>query len=362
MSQKLSVVIPVHNAEQIIKKTVKAIIEQDYNDKELILVENGSSDRTWDTLKELSRTYDKLVRVFQNSEPGTSLARKKGIEMARGKYIVFSDQDDTYINKAALSEMVSFIEKTGSQICQFGYYSSLFGIRKNHQMVKEEKTFERTELDQKEIAGIFSYVSSSLTPNVWTKIYDAEVLKEAAKKVDVPLFRCEDMYLNTIAFYEPAVQQVSVSPKSYYVWHTAIGTSGEDEAGHYLFMEYRYLKPLAATMAMENGNYQNILKAIHLETIGFFRALIVGMIRNGQSEEAILQRISEYDHLAFIQDAKHFLHENCKYTSKEPIAFLTGSYTPEEYFSYIKEHMPKQTLRNIIAVQIRKAARILKNK
>ena len=126
---KLSVIIPIHNGEKYIRNTIKRIQKQNYCNYELILVENGSSDNSWEILKEIRKQNPNII-IFKNNEKGTSLARKKGIALATGKYIIFSDQDDQYLNPNCFTRMVDAIEKEGSDICQFGYYSKMCGIKR----------------------------------------------------------------------------------------------------------------------------------------------------------------------------------------------------------------------------------------
>ena len=78
---KLSVIIPIHNGEKYIRNTIKRIQKQNYCNYELILVENGSSDNSWEILKEIRKQNPNII-IFKNDEKGTSLARKKGIALA----------------------------------------------------------------------------------------------------------------------------------------------------------------------------------------------------------------------------------------------------------------------------------------
>ena len=107
-----------------LKKTVNGILKQSYKNLELILVENASQDNSLLLCKNLSEK-DSRVIVLQCKDRWTSLARKAGILAAKGKYIVFSDQDDAYVSKNSLEKMVRAIEEDNVQICQFGYYKKI---------------------------------------------------------------------------------------------------------------------------------------------------------------------------------------------------------------------------------------------
>lgn len=97
MEDKLvSIVTPVYNAERFIKKTMESVLNQTYENLELILIDDCSQDKSEELIqKELIRDPRiKYVRLNENS--GAAVARNKGIEMAQGRYIAFIDSDDVW--------------------------------------------------------------------------------------------------------------------------------------------------------------------------------------------------------------------------------------------------------------------------
>lgn len=90
---EISIVIPVYNAELYIEKCIMCIQNQTYSDFELILVNDGSSDRSEDICMKYKNS-DKRIQVFSKENGGVSSARNYGIEKAQGKYVVFVDADD----------------------------------------------------------------------------------------------------------------------------------------------------------------------------------------------------------------------------------------------------------------------------
>ncbi len=102
----VSIVIPTYNRASLIKEAIKSILEQTYQDFEIIVVDDGSTDNTRETVIALS---DKIVYVYQQNQ-GRSHARNEAIKLARGKYIGFLDSDDLYLpNK--LEKQVALLEK-----------------------------------------------------------------------------------------------------------------------------------------------------------------------------------------------------------------------------------------------------------
>lgn len=93
MNKKISIVIPVYNAEMYIRNCVNSVLTQTYDNLEIILVDDGSSDGTFDICSELSLIDDR-IKVFHKSNGGVSAARNYGIDQATGYYICFIDSDD----------------------------------------------------------------------------------------------------------------------------------------------------------------------------------------------------------------------------------------------------------------------------
>ena len=92
----VSIVIPVHNAEQYIEKTVHSVQAQTEQDFELLLVEDNSKDASAKVLEKLA-AEDARIRVFVNGEPhGACHARNRGIREAKGRYLAFLDADDLW--------------------------------------------------------------------------------------------------------------------------------------------------------------------------------------------------------------------------------------------------------------------------
>lgn len=89
----LSFIIPVYNCEKLITRCVKSILEQDFDDLEIILVNDGSLDDSFDVCNKLADTY-KNITVLTQSNKGASSARNHGLSIAKGDYVWFVDADD----------------------------------------------------------------------------------------------------------------------------------------------------------------------------------------------------------------------------------------------------------------------------
>ena len=90
---KLSIIVPVYNVEQHLERCVESIVAQTLDDYEILLVDDGSADRSGALCDELQRHHTS-IRVIHQANGGLSAARNRGIEEAQGRYITFVDSDD----------------------------------------------------------------------------------------------------------------------------------------------------------------------------------------------------------------------------------------------------------------------------
>ena len=96
MSCKVSVIVPVYNCKKYLETAIRSVIEQTlFNETELILVDDGSTDGSGGICDNYASEYPNIFAVHQ-SNSGVSVARNKGMEAAKGEYIAFLDSDDSY--------------------------------------------------------------------------------------------------------------------------------------------------------------------------------------------------------------------------------------------------------------------------
>lgn len=95
----VSIIIPVYNSETYLEACILSVINQTYSNIEIILINDGSTDGSLQILKKYALADPRIILIDALNE-GPALARKKGLDMARGEYIQFLDSDDTLLNDA----------------------------------------------------------------------------------------------------------------------------------------------------------------------------------------------------------------------------------------------------------------------
>lgn len=123
----VSVLTPAYNAESFFKETVDAVLIQTYANLEYIIVEDRSTDRTWDLVQEVAR-IDSRIRIDRNERNlGIAGTRNRCVSEARGKYVVWQDADDISLPQR-VERLVGFMEKHPDVgIC--GSYLQIFSVR-----------------------------------------------------------------------------------------------------------------------------------------------------------------------------------------------------------------------------------------
>ena len=91
---KISIIIPVYNAEKYLKKCIDSVINQNVESKEIILVNDGSIDNSQEIIDEYVAKYPDMIKAIKQENAGQAVARNVGIENASGEFLAFLDSDD----------------------------------------------------------------------------------------------------------------------------------------------------------------------------------------------------------------------------------------------------------------------------
>lgn len=117
----ISIIIPVYNSSQFILNTLISLEAQSYNNYEIVLINDGSSDNSLDILKNYKSNKSNII-LYSQKNSGVSVARNKGIELANGDFVAFLDSDDTYAPTFLEKMLAKQKEKNANVVyCGFNY-------------------------------------------------------------------------------------------------------------------------------------------------------------------------------------------------------------------------------------------------
>jgi len=184
--KKVSIVVPVYKSEMYLEKLVDSILNQNYPNIELILVDDESPDNSGKICDEYVQKDNRVVTIHQKNA-GCCDARNKGLQAATGEYLMFADGDD-WMELDCIEYLVSLMEKNN---CQMAMTDSVFTTRDRVQYETDNlKVWTREEA----ICGML-YVYIPIGP--WNKIYTTKVIRDNNLSFSVPWFG-EGLYFSTM--------------------------------------------------------------------------------------------------------------------------------------------------------------------
>ena len=136
MNPTISVIVPVYNAEKYVGRCIESVKAQTYSDWQMILVDDGSKDKSLEICQEYAGS-DNRIRVIHQENAGPGIARNVGLKYANGKYVVFIDSDD-YIEK----EYFQLLSQHEEDVVYF----NIFNVDEDGHVINEEKMSENKDL------------------------------------------------------------------------------------------------------------------------------------------------------------------------------------------------------------------------
>lgn len=186
---KISVIIPVYNAEATIEKCVESIELNEYGDIEIILIEDCSKDGSWDICEKLAEKYANIKCIRNEKNKGVSYTRNRGLMFATGEYTMFVDSDD-WVDKNYFQEFMQVIERTGAFLVICGY------INHDEKVTGLIDTFVWKEFTGVKKAGVKDAIKSlyddCLLQQLWNKIFNTRLIKEKGISFDESINIGED--------------------------------------------------------------------------------------------------------------------------------------------------------------------------
>lgn len=171
-NNKISIIIPTYNTEKYIEKAIKSVMEQTYQNFELLIVDDCSKDNTKEICKKYVGQYENIELIEKSKNVGVSDSRNIGLSRATGKYIYFMDSDD-YLEKDMLQGLIDIMNKYQPNLISTGFFSEVEGQNIVDKIFSEEKFYENKEEIKKDFIMMWE---KHIYYNVWNKLYVKEII------------------------------------------------------------------------------------------------------------------------------------------------------------------------------------------
>ncbi len=211
----VSVIVPIYNAEKYVRRCVESILQQTYEDLEILLVDDGSTDSGGAICDELAGK-DERVRVWHVENGGVASARNKGLDACRGAYVAFVDADD-YLEPDFVESLLGLLHRDHTVVAVCANNTARDAVKMEECVMDVEKDFSYS----KYMFGCF----------VWGKVYRREILKGLRFQEDVKVGE------DTLFFGQVLARLSQLSYTDRILYHYM---SNEGSAVHSAFSEGRY--------------------------------------------------------------------------------------------------------------------------
>ena len=215
----ISIVMPMYGVENYIEKAIRSVLCQDYQDWELLVINDGSTDRSREIASLLANT-DSRIKIFDKENGGLSDARNYGLNKAQGEYVHFYDSDD-WIEPTFYSTMISKIEDFDLLIS---------GYKVDYENSISERIGYEGKLSQVVGTNLYQIVGTYIN-FVWNKLFKRSFLVENALCYESGLYRIEDVeFMMRFLKCSPKVKICAYSGYHYVIRNSATLSNIFDES------------------------------------------------------------------------------------------------------------------------------------
>lgn len=219
MNELISVIVPVYNVEIYLKECLDSIISQTYLALEIIIIDDGSTDKSFEICKNYENRDSRVVLIHKENG-GISSARNIGLDNAKGKYIVFIDPDDI-VETDYIEFLYSMIKKNETDIAMCGHK------RFKHKIKKCDIIYETRKISNKECLQeiLYQHNQTAMIVSPWGKIYKKEIfnnitypegrINEDLYIIGEILNMCNEISVNDTAKYYYRIREKSITEQGF---------------------------------------------------------------------------------------------------------------------------------------------------
>lgn len=169
----ISIIIPVYNAKNTLRRCVESIVYGEEREVEVILVEDCSKDDSWEICTKLEREFSQVKCYRNDKNRGVSYSRNQGLKKAHGEYVLFVDSDD-WVSGRCVKRMIEMVTQYPDLfvICGYRYYDNVTGFRKDYIWDTSEEEIIISKGD------FFKLLKFTLLQQLWNKIFCRAIIEK----------------------------------------------------------------------------------------------------------------------------------------------------------------------------------------
>ncbi len=289
---KTSIIVPVYNAAPFLPEALDSFLAQTLKGIEIICVDDGSTDNSAAILKKYAQK-DKRLKIFSQANSGAAVARNKGIEKARGKWLSFLDADDL-AHPEMIEKMYDRGEETGCDVvvCRANFLlpdktTTPLDCAFVDQLIPENEPFTLRQ------AGTFMFTN----PSVWNKLYRREFI--VAKNLRFQnLSSCNDVAFGMLALAEAG--KISTVAEALYDYRTEIAgniTASRGKHAQNILLAAQYVRD----ELKKRGLFSSLTNAFYRRTAVSF-AYEYGLVRGYNAKRRLYEQFRRFLPKSFIKE------------------------------------------------------------
>jgi glycosyltransferase involved in cell wall biosynthesis len=275
---KISIIIPVYNAEEYLDRCLHSILDQEFTSYEVILVDDGSTDASPLICDRYSSTDPKFISIHQPNK-GVSAARNAGLNIAQGEYVMFVDSDDMLL-PYALENMLDNIG--GEDVVIGGYGAYVENVPSKEIKPSATKSYKGNEYHKFFDENITR--NCELLDSPWAKLFRMKAIGDT--RFDEQLNYAEDkLFVFEILSKSTSFLTVSQAVYGYYIHAGSLGSDISSDAHITKLRQFipKYI-PLLSSLYSRFSSVTKIQLLYHNEVVGRYLCRILNIFATRKSE------------------------------------------------------------------------------
>jgi glycosyltransferase involved in cell wall biosynthesis len=283
-STRFSVVITAYNVGEDLRRCLDSLLHQPYEDYEIVLVNNGSTDKK--TI-EICEEYSKSSKVhFYSKEYGECIdGRKKGITEAKGKYVVFCDADD-FVSP----NYMEVLHEATENKAEYYILTNYLNYFQTDNFYEEKSVFQQGELKMEDV---YTHILNYEINPVWNKVYLREYFNPVFDVLPESITSTDDLYIN-LRYLRKAKSAYCLPKGGYYHYCDSISSATSKRIKIYRLREIEVLFNEGMKFS-EEMNLQQEQQKFSDKIYGLYLRTITYLLKNGTSKKEIVNYVKDFN-------------------------------------------------------------------